>query len=226
MRVAFDHQIFTLQQYGGISRYFFELASRLPAHGVSEVSVVAPLYINNYLAAESARSFTRGKHVNMPPYTLAGIPLVPTANRLAAPIAWRRANPDIVHETYFAAKPVGKGQRRILTVFDMIHELFADKFPDAKRVTAAKRAAIERADHVICISENTQRDLVRLYGTDPARTSVVHLGYSMTTEANGAKEDGEKYKPPSYMWDTEAAIKTSGRCCRLTAALLYCRNSN
>ena len=63
MKVAFDHQIFSLQRYGGISRYFFELASRLPAHGVSEVSVVAPLHINNYLASDSARRFTRGRYV-------------------------------------------------------------------------------------------------------------------------------------------------------------------
>ena len=63
MKVAFDHQIFSMQRYGGISRYFFELASRLPAHGVSEVCVVAPLYINNYLAADSARRFTRGRYV-------------------------------------------------------------------------------------------------------------------------------------------------------------------
>jgi len=188
MRVAFDHQIFSMQRYGGVSRYFFELASRLPAHGVSEVCVVAPLYINNYLAADSARRFTRGRYVNGPPYTFAGISVVPVVNRFAAPLALRRANPDIVHETYFAAKPVGRARRRVVTVYDMIHELFANEFPDAAQVTAAKRAAVNRADHVICISENTQRDLVRLYGIDPARTSVVHLGYSMTTETNAAKE--------------------------------------
>ena len=46
---------------------------------------------------------------------------------------------------------------------------------------------------MICISENTQRDLVRLFGIDPARTSVVHLGYSLTTETNAAKvESGER----------------------------------
>jgi len=185
VKVAFDDQVFTIQRYGGVSRYFFELASRLPAHGVSEVSVVAPLYINNYLTVDSARGFTHGKYV---PYTFRGLPLVVgLANRFAAPLAWSRSNADIVHETYFATKPVGKARRRVVTVYDMIHELFADEFPDAKRVTAAKRAAVNRADHVICISENTQRDLVRLFGIDPARTSVVHLGYSLTIETNDAK---------------------------------------
>jgi glycosyltransferase involved in cell wall biosynthesis len=195
MRVAFDHQIFALQQYGGVSRYFFELASRLPAYGVSEVAVIAPLYINKYLAVESARPFTRGKFTAMPPYKLAGIPILQAVNRIAAPVAWRGPDPDIVHETYFATKPVGKARRRVVTVYDMIHDLFADEFPDAERVTAAKRAAVDRADHVICISENTQRDLARLYDTDLARTSVVHLGYSMTTETNVPMEDEGDYRP-------------------------------
>lgn len=190
MKVAFDHQIFTTQRYGGVSRYFFELASRLPAHGVSEVSVVAPLYINNYLTTDSAHRFTRGRYV---PDTF-GNPyvLLELANRIAAPLAWRGVNPDVVHETWHAIKPVSKARRRVVTVHDMIHELFADEFPDAARVTAAKRASISRADRIICRSENTRRDLVRLYGIDPARTSVVRQGYSMTIEANAAKmEKGE-----------------------------------
>jgi glycosyltransferase involved in cell wall biosynthesis len=192
VKVAFDHQIFSFQRYGGVSRYFFELASRLPAHGVSEVSVVAPLYVNNYLAGDSARRFARGRYV---PRTFGGIPVVHIVNRFAAPLVWRGANPDIIHETYFATKPVGRARRRVVTVYDMIYELFAEEFPDARRVTAAKRAAVNRADHVICISENTRQDLVRLYGVDPARTSVVHLGHSLTVEASALKADSGEGRP-------------------------------
>ncbi|OBK43404.1 glycosyltransferase family 1 protein [Mycobacterium sp. 1081908.1] len=190
MKVAFDHQIFAQQRYGGVSRYFFELASRLPSDTVSDVSIIAPLYINSYLAVEPARATVRGRYV---PYTSKSIArVVDVVNRFAVPVAWRGIDPDIVHETYFATKPVGKGRRRVVTVYDMIYELFADEFPDAEQVTAAKRAAVDRADHVICISETTRRDLVRLLGVDPARTSVVHLGYSMTTETGMTEADGGK----------------------------------
>ncbi len=187
MKVAFDHRIFAQQRYGGVSRYFFELASRLPSE-VSEVTIVAPLHINSYLAVEPARATVRGRYV---PYTSKSVArVVDAVNRFAVPLAWRGLNPDIVHETYFAPKPVGRGRRRVVTVYDMIHELFAEEFPDAAQVTAAKRAAVDRADHVICISETTRRDLVRLFGVDPARTSVVHLGYSMTSETNITAADG------------------------------------
>ena len=192
MKVAFDHQIFSMQRYGGVSRYFFELVSRLPAHEVS-VSVVAPLYINNYVTADPARKSVRGKYI---PYDFAGLPQwVGLANQLAAPFAWLGSDADIVHETYFSVKPVGKAKRRVVTVYDMIHELFAEEFPDAKLVTAAKRAAVDRADHVICISENTQRDLVRLFGIDPARTSAVHLGHSLNAATNDVTVQHDENEP-------------------------------
>lgn len=190
MKVAFDHHIFCMQRYGGISRYFFELASRLHAHDAADVSVIAPLHINGYLAADSASEFTRGRYV---PSKFKGVPLlVGVADRLIAPLAWRGASPDIVHETYFSTKPFGKARRRIVTVYDMIHELF---MPEAKLAIAAKRAAVNRADHVICISENTRQDLVRLYDVDPARTSVVHLGHSLTAEANTAEPLSDGHRP-------------------------------
>lgn len=199
MKVAFDSQIFSMQRYGGVSRYFVELASHLPAHGVSDVRIVAPLYINNYLMAESADGFTRGRYV---PYTFRGsLPnvlfprAVGLANRFAEPLAWRGANPDIVHETYFANRPVSRARRRVVTVHDMTHDLFPEEVPRARRWVAAKRAAVDRADHVICVSENTRRDLVRLYGIDPARTSVVHHGYSMTAEVSPVKEESGRGRP-------------------------------
>jgi glycosyltransferase involved in cell wall biosynthesis len=190
VRVAFDHQIFAQQRYGGVSRYFFELARRLPTDTVSEVSIIAPLHINSYLGVDSTHTAVRGRYV---PYTSRSVTrVVDQVNRFAVPLAWRGVNPDIVHETYFATKPIGRGRHRVVTVYDMIHELFPNEFPDAEQLTAAKRAAVNRADHVICISANTQRDLVRLYGVDAARTSVVHLGYSMTAEANVEEPDSDE----------------------------------
>lgn len=193
MKVAFDHQIFAQQRYGGVSRYFFELARRLPSEIVSDVSIIAPLHINNYLTADSAHAAIRGRYV---PYTSGSAArAVDLVNRFAVPLAWRGVNPDIVHETYFATKPVGRGRHRVVTVYDMIHELFPDEFPDGERVAAAKRAAVDRADHVVCISETTRRDLVRILGIDAARTSVVHLGYSMTTETDPAEPCSGQRRP-------------------------------
>jgi glycosyltransferase involved in cell wall biosynthesis len=205
VRIAYDHQIFAQQRYGGISRYFFELASRLPRDEFSEVTVVAPVHVNYYLSIDEARRFARGWYV---PYAFRGLTrLVRLANRLAAPLAWSNVNPDILHETYFSSEPIGKARHRVVTVYDMIYELFADEFPDAAQVTAGKRAAVNRADHVICISEKTRQDLVRLFGTDPARTSVVHLGHSMTVEPSGGAEACEGRRPSLLYVGNRAGYK-------------------
>ena len=232
MKVAFDHQVFSFQRYGGISRYFVELASRLPAHGVSEVSIVAPVHINDYLTADSARRFTRGKYV---PDALREPPSVCPPSRPSRPYepvrcAAGMARSESGHRPrdLLATKPVGKGRRRILTVYDMIHELFSEEFPDAEKVTAAKRAAVNRADHIICISENTRRDLVRLYGIDPARARAGSTPRvdSLTAEANAAKVESGGRRPSLLYVGNRLATRTSGLCCRPTAALQYCGNSS
>ena len=48
----------------------------------------------------------------------------------------------------------------VITVFDMIHELFSDNFPRGDTTSTNKRlGALRNADHIICISESTASDL-------------------------------------------------------------------
>jgi glycosyltransferase involved in cell wall biosynthesis len=68
----------------------------------------------------------------------------------------------------------------------MIHELYPEALAQTAALTAAKRAAVARADHVICISECTRRDLMRLFGLPQSRTSVVHLGHSLSVDEGAA----------------------------------------
>jgi len=46
MKVAYDHQIFSGQAYGGISRYFCEIAERIALSNNWEVKILAPLHVN------------------------------------------------------------------------------------------------------------------------------------------------------------------------------------
>lgn len=190
LTVAFDHQIFSVQRYGGVSRYFVELASRLPPETVAEVRIVAPFHINNYLRTHPVRGFTQGRYV---PFDFSGVwRAVRMANRIAAPLAWTNIAADLIHETYFTTKPVGEARRRVVTVHDMIHELFTPRLGQADDVIVAKRAAFSRADHLICVSETTRRDLHRFYDIDPARTSVVHHGHSFTSAVSCSRPTSQQ----------------------------------
>jgi glycosyltransferase involved in cell wall biosynthesis len=58
----------------------------------------------------------------------------------------------------------------------MIAEVLASYFP-GDTVPANKRASIQRADKIICISENTKRDLLHFYPEVEDRTVVTLLGF-------------------------------------------------
>ena len=49
MKILYDYQIFSFQKYGGISRYLYEIITRIAKHQEDEVKVIAGLYTNQYL---------------------------------------------------------------------------------------------------------------------------------------------------------------------------------
>ena len=65
----------------------------------------------------------------------------------------------------------------VVTVYDMTPELFPDLFPKGNP-HLRKREYVQRATLVLCISESTRRDLLRVYGSVESPTIVTHLGVS------------------------------------------------
>jgi len=174
MRVVFDHQIFTMQRYGGISRYFTRLVEQLDSFGVS-AHVVAPIHQNQHLAELSAKQVSGVMVRRFPPKT-ARVALA--LNGCISKYLLPRAQPDIIHETYYSSALVGhRSTRRVTTVHDMIHEKFPRDFRVDDLTSTYKRLAVQRADQVICVSHNTKRDLCEIFDIDPAKVTVVHLGF-------------------------------------------------
>lgn len=189
MKIAYDSQIFCAQTYGGVSRYFCEIASRIAKYPDAEVTITAPMHINAYLkhvptgivsgfrAPNTDRFQTRSGR-NYPRMALRGLGL------MIGDWMLRAKSPDIVHETYFSPFRLGpRPVRRVLTIYDMIHEKFASSFSAADKTTLYKAKAAARADHVICISECTRRDAIEILGLNPENTSVIHLGFDLMNTA-------------------------------------------
>ena len=59
----------------------------------------------------------------------------------------------------------------------MIHEKFADHFPASDHTRDLKRLAVLRASHIVCVSENTRRDLIEIIPEAEGKTSVTRLGF-------------------------------------------------
>jgi len=175
MRVLYDHQIFEWQGYGGVSRYFARLVQGLLELGEYPM-VLAPLHRNQYLNALPTRSVYGVSIKRLP---LVAVQFVTALNRALSATCIGRLKPDLVHETYYTTKPVRSDTLlpRVLTVHDMIHEKFPREFRKNDPVSENKRAAVARADHVICVSHSTKRDLCELFDVRPEKVSVVHHGF-------------------------------------------------
>lgn len=180
MRIAFDEQVFMLQEYGGISRYFCSLVGEYSVRNEIQARVCAPLHFNYHLESlkQNLVSGRRLPRLN-PKFTR----LAMMAGKMLARREMSRFKPDIVHETYYSQDDFRpNGARRVLTVYDLIHERYSDLFTNSWRTTRPKTIAANGADFVICISESTQRDVVEYFGVPEERTAVVYLGVDVNFE--------------------------------------------
>jgi len=190
MRIAYDHQIFDSQPYGGISRYFYELANGISLKLQHQAAVIAPVYVNRYLKHRPQSLHVIGVPV---PSIRRGGRAYRTINSLLMGCFLAKFDPAIVHETYYSTKRLApKTSRIVLTIFDMIHEKFSQEFPRLDRTSHSKAVAAARADHIICISKSTQRDVVDILGVPQAKTSVVYLGSSLNMRTDKTKFTSKK----------------------------------
>lgn len=176
MKVLYDAQIFRQQRYGGISRYFCEIAPRINAAPDTQARILAPRYQNAYLREidPAVRVGWYSRRTSRPLW------LHKMAMRATERLTTALFRPDVVHETYFFGPTVKAPQAcRVLTIYDMIHERFPQLFAADNPDSRAKRAAALRADHVICISECTRRDVIELLGLPPSKVTVTYLSASL-----------------------------------------------
>lgn len=174
MKVLFDHQAFSRQRFGGVSRYFHGLANGLQSLEKVQVEVFAPWYVCEYVLAGDP---VQPRGLRTRPFPRTGWLRRRVDDAISALASRPRTDVDLFHETYYTradSKP--RTARRVITVFDMIHERFPQHFAAADPEATIKLAAIRRADHIVCISQSTQRDLLALTDLDSARTSVVYPG--------------------------------------------------
>ncbi|TRT87038.1 MAG: glycosyltransferase family 1 protein [Microcystis aeruginosa Ma_AC_P_19900807_S299] len=189
MKIVYDHQVFTFQKYGGVSRYLYELSTRMANFDDCEVKILAGLYTNEYLKHCPPNLVNGWKRPSIPKTTR----IVDFINALISKVWIKSDTPDILHETYYTFNSIAANSsktKKVITVYDMIHEKLADSAPKSanlflvrqKDFSSIKLQAIKRADHVICISNNTKKDLINIFDIDPQKIAVVYLGYSLSSE--------------------------------------------
>jgi len=105
---------------------------------------------------------------------------------------------DLFHPTFYNPYFLDFLGRKpfVLTVYDMITELFPDMYPGQEKISTWKIDLIQKANRIITISENTKNDIIRFCDIDENSIEVVPLGNPFTEtvpEKPPVKELPEKY---------------------------------
>ena len=176
MRILYDGQIYAYQTAGGINRYFANVINRLPQD------------IYPTLTAQYRRhKFQYPTHSNLTLKRYWGFRPRRVSDRVRAQyFRWISSNSlfDIHHPTYYIRLTQDSfSQTRspiVITVYDMIHELFADVVEPQGYTIRAKKDAVTAADAILCLSENTKADLLRYFPDAEAKTTVIYLASELS----------------------------------------------
>ena len=174
MKIVYGPEIF-LQKYGGISRYFSRLANGIGNRG-HDVEVVAPIHLSGFLE-DVRRDHVYGRRISHVPRGFAKI--ARNSNVLLGRAISLSRLPNIFHPTYFShLDRLSARVPRVVTVHDMIHEIYGDRESLDWRFRASQKASsIRSADLLVAISENTRNDLMDFFPRlEQDRVMVIPLG--------------------------------------------------
>lgn len=175
MKIFYDHQVFSWQKVGGVSRYFVELMTHLPA----DIGYMMPPVLSENVYLDLLGD-------SIPPvkrWSVAGYrvrkKLYEAVNQYRSSRMIAKGGFDVLHPTYYSTYFLRhRKSPYVITVHDFIHEKYPQYFSDASKVIREKKEAVTHADRIIAISEHTKRDLVDIYGMPASRVDVVYHGAS------------------------------------------------
>jgi len=197
MRVLYDYQAFTLQKYGGVSRCFVELYKNLPKE--VDAQILVHECDNVYLNALGFHP--KGYHFNhfICPWHFPGkYRLHIMADRFRKHKYYPEYNTnyvfeelgkgefDILHPTYYSDYflPYLNGKPFVLTIHDMIPELYPQYYGQDDFQIVMKRKLAPLAKAIIAVSENTKLDIIRILGIPEKKIHVIYHGCSLPIANN------------------------------------------
>ncbi|MBI0584303.1 MAG: glycosyltransferase family 4 protein, partial [Methanomassiliicoccus sp.] len=204
-KVLYDHQIFSMQPLGGISRYYVEMIDRYEKQADIEPVIAAGEVLTFDLRAtatyrtQNPRPSAMKRKLFALSKDRAGVDLMYWSNMRRSLKAVKKGDFDVFQPTYYdpyfldaiGSKPF------YLEVHDMIHELYPELFPGSP-VSAWKKRLVERAARIVTVSDSTRSDLVRLFGVEPGRVRTIHQGVSLRPELS-RPQDAPSDLPERYV---------------------------
>jgi len=201
IKILLDPQIFNNQTFGGISRQYTEIYKHLDQN--EDVLVQCPIFYTDNIYYKESELF-RGTYQqnqdfkirysqifrNYLPKKLKKKNLKETVKQLKAQTS------EVFIPTYYDLYFLDAlGQTPfVLTVYDMIHELFPKYFAGDKFTASSKKLLLEKATKIIAISQNTKDDILRIYPhIEASKIEIVYLASSIKLDDTSPPNLPENY---------------------------------
>lgn len=184
--------MFSIQKFGGITRYFCELIKNLPSGNQFSLSLI---FSDNHYLEENFRLFRK---INILPdknfkgkyfirNNLIGI------NAFYSKYCISLNNFDLFHPTFYDNyffKPLKKPY--IITVHDLIVFKYKDTFYKSEPVISQMEYVIKNANRIIAVSKNTKKDLMEIMNINSDKIDIIYHGYEKQRSGNKT-DSADKY---------------------------------
>jgi len=177
IEVIWDHQIFSLQRFGGATRYFKNLANSLLLNRNVEIQLQLGLYDRDH-APKSIESCIRGVpgSIFVPRHGVLRFSINELFSYYYKLTPRIRNVPTIHHCTYIYPTHIKASTPLVVTHHDCTLEKFPKQFRRANFTIAIKRKIYQRADKIIAISTHSKNDLMNIYGIPEKKIHVIYHG--------------------------------------------------
>lgn len=192
MRILIDYQILVDQKYGGVSKYTYNLYSRLLKRNNIKVNIPI-LFSRNYYFKDAIKPLKN--------YRILDVKIirwtVKIINAINTVMYYLVSKIDIYHPSFYGIYLfpfIGKKAKVVVTIHDMIHEIYKDDIYSAKRTIFRKKVMIEKADVIIAVSGNTKKDIMRFYPEiEDNKIKVIYEGGLIDRKIRNVKNIPDKY---------------------------------
>ncbi|MDB5022001.1 MAG: glycosyltransferase family 1 protein [Pedobacter sp.] len=179
IKIFYDHQKFSTQKYGGISRYFANLLEAIEDaeefeyvlgvfYSTNHYLQQKPWFLDNVLAERLLESEHSRKIFKI--------------NEHYSKHILGKNNFDIFHPTYYDPYFLERLNKPLVTtIHDMTYERLPEYFWANDPLTFHKRLSVEHADKIIAISETTKNDILQYTTAKPEQIHVVYHGIDCET---------------------------------------------
>lgn len=171
LKIFMDHQIFTMQDYGGISRVFVELYWRFNKRNSVECKLPMLLSDNVYLdGIRDTKSIWKRNSSFVKRLVYYALNHTYTIYKLLM------GDYDVFLPSYYDPYflPFLRKKPFVLVLHDMTHELYPNTSSAKDKTIAWKKKLVYKADKIIAISENTKKDIIKFYGIEESKIEVIY----------------------------------------------------